>query len=338
MGFPANTAEHNGSLEIFTCQYSDCHKVFRRRSDLRRHVKSVHLRSKPFLCPAVGCFKRQQPTAFPRKDKLYDHLASMHDHRTLFVCPSDSCDKSPRRADEVYAHLVLAHVWLEFEYIMDLLKRLCHPSKRMIPCPAPSCKSKHLLDELLDHLLEHDYEDLKSTLEFSEASSLVAVKEDCLHSQRKNQPSACRCPFTSIRLRCPVCSSVVGRQEFEQHMKEEHYAHPNELEHFKIWKLHCEMNGIDTNRAEDWGRENSECMRGVSCPVCSWQGSYRPSRHHLDLRGNLSHIKEHRMEIYRLYAGFLADYRWGLVWEDLARPFGPPVNDAAGPPTTQPAG
>lgn len=319
---------------LFTCQYLGCQKRFRRKADLERHVRGTHLKSKPHVCPAVGCFKKERPNSFPRRDKLVDHLLAMHDHRMLCVCPSDDCDQTPRRADEVYVHLRLAHISGQCpNYIRDILQRLCDPERRLIPCPVSTCKSAVLFDRLPDHVLEHDRRDIGSAMKSLEASNFVAVKEGCIHSRLIGEQVSCPCPFTAVRLRCPACSLAVDCQEFGHHIVETHFIHPNEVEHFKIWEAHCKSMGIETKHWR-YSWRNSR-RHTVSCPVCSWQSDSDELRHHIDMRGDLSHLKPHRMEIFRFYQYFLFDSAWTSIWEDLKQPFGPPVTDAAGPSTTQ---
>lgn len=47
------------------CSYT---KPFSGVWELKRHTRVKHNNDEPFVCPAVGCFKKQRRTAFPRKD------------------------------------------------------------------------------------------------------------------------------------------------------------------------------------------------------------------------------------------------------------------------------
>ncbi|KAI8078167.1 uncharacterized protein B0P05DRAFT_439067, partial [Gilbertella persicaria] len=53
----------------FPCDYEDCGKVFRRSEHLKRHIKSIHTREKPYECPYDKCGKR-----FSRTDNLSQHI------------------------------------------------------------------------------------------------------------------------------------------------------------------------------------------------------------------------------------------------------------------------
>lgn len=318
----------------FACRHLGCEKCFQRKGDLERHVTGTHLKSKPHVCPAVGCFKKQQPNTFARKDKLADHLTAMHDHRMLCICPSDDCDKTPRRADEVYAHLQLAHRGYKG---YAALERLCDPSRRLIPCPILSCKSNLHFNKLPDHVLEHDHRDISNAANSLQVNNFIAVREGCPHSRWIGEQVSCLCPFTAVRLRCPVCSLTTECQGFEQHMEDAHYVHPDEVEHFKIWQAYCKSLGFTTaGKFSRWTMCNP-LRRKASCPVCSWQSDSFKLDHHCDMRGDLSSLRAHRMEIFRFYEDILSGAAWKSIWEDLAQPFGPPVSDAADPSTTQQA-
>ncbi|XP_061988525.1 transcription factor IIIA isoform X2 [Rosa rugosa] len=52
------THEEGGSMERIKCDYEGCLQTFTKKSNLRQHVKAVHLENKPFVCCFPGCGKR----------------------------------------------------------------------------------------------------------------------------------------------------------------------------------------------------------------------------------------------------------------------------------------
>ncbi|KAI8977263.1 hypothetical protein BDF20DRAFT_555573 [Mycotypha africana] len=60
--------------KVFTCNYDDCGKVFKRSEHLKRHIRSIHTLEKPFECPYQTCSKR-----FSRSDNLNQHIR-IHRH------------------------------------------------------------------------------------------------------------------------------------------------------------------------------------------------------------------------------------------------------------------
>jgi uncharacterized Zn-finger protein len=63
---------HSGERP-FICKYDGCQGKFRRKQDLFRHTRSIHMpfASRPYQCPTVGCLMR-----FARADGLSAHLRS----------------------------------------------------------------------------------------------------------------------------------------------------------------------------------------------------------------------------------------------------------------------
>ena len=88
-------------------QCSDCHKIFNRLADLRRHKAAVHDPDPPqYACPMPLCVRACRP--FTRKDKLNDHMAKVHGPSTAvtprkpttFACPEQGCGREfDQRAD-----------------------------------------------------------------------------------------------------------------------------------------------------------------------------------------------------------------------------------------------
>jgi uncharacterized Zn-finger protein len=61
------------------CQWSTCTKSFGRKSDLERHISTVHLKAKTYFCPVYGCSKSLRlGRPYSRLDKLQEHMRLKH--------------------------------------------------------------------------------------------------------------------------------------------------------------------------------------------------------------------------------------------------------------------
>ncbi|GAN03949.1 hypothetical protein MAM1_0052d03405 [Mucor ambiguus] len=56
-------------VKLFLCEYDDCGKLFKRSEHLKRHIKSIHTKEKPYSCPYKDCGK-----SFARTDNLSQHI------------------------------------------------------------------------------------------------------------------------------------------------------------------------------------------------------------------------------------------------------------------------
>src|SRR5437667_3664045 len=73
------------------CQESNCSKSFTRRSDLKRHQKSVH-NPQVYLCGC--CQNEKRESTFSRRDKVKEHQRNSHGHypSSLLPCGRQFCD------------------------------------------------------------------------------------------------------------------------------------------------------------------------------------------------------------------------------------------------------
>jgi uncharacterized Zn-finger protein len=85
----------------FQCTYVDCGKIFTRLANLNSHL-SVHSGERPFICKYDGCQGK-----FRRKQDLFRHTRSIHMPFSSrpYQCPSAGCLMRFARADGLSAHL-----------------------------------------------------------------------------------------------------------------------------------------------------------------------------------------------------------------------------------------
>jgi len=76
--------EHNDSLRTYSCNYPNCTKTFRYRSEITRHMVT-HSDQRPYLCPYNRCNR-----GFKRLDALATHVR-LHTGDKPFKCPVGSC-------------------------------------------------------------------------------------------------------------------------------------------------------------------------------------------------------------------------------------------------------
>lgn len=79
--------------KLFECMYPGCHKIFKRRYNIRSHIQT-HLEDRPYVCDFEGCNK-----AFVRNHDLVRHKKS-HAEKT-YACP---CGKKFNREDALIVH------------------------------------------------------------------------------------------------------------------------------------------------------------------------------------------------------------------------------------------
>lgn len=207
----------------------------------------------------------------------------------------------------------------------------------MHKCPIHGCKSRLKASDFAAHVLDHEQQDVEEARSKLESAYWTAIKGDCRH-KIINLHTACECPFTALLVRCPVCSSSMELSGFADHVDFAHVFHPDEVEHYKTWKAHCEA--MNNNKAlpmgEGWIIFDVD---EVTCPVCTYserKGHWLCTlEHHFSmLRKDLEYLKPYRMEIFRLYPHFDGP-AFKAVWDDLAQPLRAPDSNEPGPSNSQ---
>jgi transcription elongation factor Elf1 len=93
------------AIDLDTFAVSDqcgfCDYFSDKKDRMRRHIRTVHLREKPFHCDLC-------PLAFGRKDKLKRHVDTVHSVDKPFKC--DFCAHASGRRDKLKYHVETAHL------------------------------------------------------------------------------------------------------------------------------------------------------------------------------------------------------------------------------------
>ena len=104
-----------------------CNKLFSNKSNLRKHIKSVHEKMK-FKCEI--CTKN-----FTRKDNLLSHKRNIHSKSIEFECTV--CEKKFNRKGNLQAHKIVCckckHCHEQFSSPSELLNHICPEKKTSEP-------------------------------------------------------------------------------------------------------------------------------------------------------------------------------------------------------------
>ena len=100
---PENFDETIAALDIssvkqFKCK--NCNALFKRKSNLTRHIKEVHEKKKPFQCKICN-------STFTQKHSLISHIKAIHDGEKPFKCIS--CDASFTQKSNLVSHVRVVH-------------------------------------------------------------------------------------------------------------------------------------------------------------------------------------------------------------------------------------
>ena len=96
-----------------------CNKLFSNKSNLRKHIKSVHEKMK-FKCEICT-------TNFTRKDNLLSHKRNIHSKSIEFECTA--CEKKFNRKGNLQAHKTVCckckYCHEQFSSPLELLNHIC---------------------------------------------------------------------------------------------------------------------------------------------------------------------------------------------------------------------
>lgn len=81
---------------MFECYYDFCHRLYKTKFNLRRHINSSHLQIKSFVC--FECKK-----TFVSKQNLKEHML-IHTGEKPFPCEGSGCLKKFRQASQLLVH------------------------------------------------------------------------------------------------------------------------------------------------------------------------------------------------------------------------------------------
>ncbi len=82
----------------FKCLFPGCEKVFRFKSDMKRHI-IVHSKERPYFCEYPNCSR-----SFKRPDALKHHLQT-HNEDFPFPCTIPGCDSRFQKRASLQYHL-----------------------------------------------------------------------------------------------------------------------------------------------------------------------------------------------------------------------------------------
>lgn len=219
------------------CQY---HENFRSKHELRRHISNKHNKAhatRSFKCNALGCLKDGQRTVFARADKLTAHIRALHKKSASFECPRNGCEQGPLDGLQMFVH-VQSHLESQDLESGASLKAVANAlSPAFSRCPMERCRKSVALPNVIDHLLDHGNDAIRS-------NSMVLISSNFLYApsveeEEETLDSSWVAPFMRIFVSCPLCKlHWPSPAEFRNHLIEVHmHANPH---HFRIWVTHVE--------------------------------------------------------------------------------------------------
>ena len=119
---------NDGDRKKFVCNFPDCQKVFRYKSEIERHV-AAHSEFRPHPCTFEGCGK-----SFKRVDALENHIRSQHTGEAPLTCPHADCQLRFTTDAKLRYHIAL------------------HTGEKPYKCSISGCKRSFLtLSQLKQH-------------------------------------------------------------------------------------------------------------------------------------------------------------------------------------------
>ena len=100
----------------FICKYSNCHRKYSSKYNLRRHIESNHSKAKRFRCRNCGKY-------LSSKQNLQEHMYT-HSRSKPYVCPEPNCKKSFRQSSQLSNHKNLHKELIAFYRQQNQFKEL----------------------------------------------------------------------------------------------------------------------------------------------------------------------------------------------------------------------
>ncbi|KAL8899399.1 MAG: hypothetical protein Q9192_001594 [Flavoplaca navasiana] len=92
-------------LKPYACSENECLHSFAEKQDLDRHIRTAHLHLKPCPCPENGCRK-----SFARKRNLKRHISAVHLRLKPYPCPKKGCRDSFAEKGNLERHIRRVHM------------------------------------------------------------------------------------------------------------------------------------------------------------------------------------------------------------------------------------
>ena len=144
----------------FDCDFKDCNMAFTTKVTLKRHIKSVHSKEKPYQCSQ--CLKK-----FNRKSHLTAHIEDLHMHNKVEPYQCDQCFKKFSQKSHLTRHIGIVHKKEKphacsqpgcaemFGLKLNLRRHMIkvHNHEKPFPCVEQNCDEKFIeRKNLRDHL------------------------------------------------------------------------------------------------------------------------------------------------------------------------------------------
>jgi hypothetical protein len=100
-------------LKKYVCDFDECAKAFGEASNLRAHISMVHMGSKKHVCDFDECAK-----AFGLSSGLRRHVSTVHMGSKKYVCDFDQCTKAFAETCNLRAHISTVHMGSK-KYVCD---------------------------------------------------------------------------------------------------------------------------------------------------------------------------------------------------------------------------